>query len=478
MSFATNGVLETRRGFQVLDMLKIQQGMTSYNIDEASTSVTVSAPGKVLLAGGYLVLESPNTGLVIAANKRFYCTIELERNENKDSLSLPLTTIVVKSPQFHSIWEYQASVESGDSGGVVSLSASQQNASKNEFVEKTLRVTLAYIVALGKQLPAAMTLTIRADNDFYSVVPHLEGKERTPTSVESLPRFLPCPQDPQGKAIVHKTGLGSSAALVTSVVGALLQSFAIPLDRVHNLAQICHCHAQGKVGSGFDVSAAVFGSHVYTKFPTLTLANLLQELQQHQLETIIAPSTVTLLRHAVETTWDGGVVEGIELPDGVQLMLADVCGGSESPSMARQVLAWKETRTASEEPYWEELAALNPKIVNLMKQQDLEGLKIAFNEARVSLKKMGEAAGVPIEPDEQTALADATSLLEGVLCCVVPGAGGYDALACLYQGGDATKDRIGKLWAHWSQGGTEVCPLAVEAGVAGDGLRVENDFKF
>jgi phosphomevalonate kinase len=450
--------------------------MTRSNNDEAITSVTVSAPGKVLLAGGYLVLESPNTGLVIAANKRFYCTIELKGHENNDSLVPLLTTIVVKSPQFHSTWEYHALVENGDSKDAMSLSESPQNESKNEFVEKTLRVTLAYIIASGKQLPAAITLTIRADNDFYSVVPHLEGKERTPASVESLPRFLPCPQDQHGKAIVHKTGLGSSAALVTSVVGALLQSFTIPLDRVHNLAQICHCHAQGKVGSGFDVSAAVFGSHVYTKFPTHTLAGLLQELQQAPSEGNFLPSTVTLLCHAVETAWEGGVVEGIELPYGVQLVLADVCGGSESPSMARQVLAWKETRTALEEPYWEELAALNPKIVDLMKQQDLAGLKIAFHEARVSLKKMGEAAGVPIEPDEQTAVADATSLLEGVLCCVVPGAGGYDALACLYQGGDATKDRIGKLWAEWSQGGTEVCPLAVEAGLAGDGLRVENNF--
>lgn len=34
----------------------------------------------------------------------------------------------------------------------------------------------------------------------------------------------------------------------------------------HNLAQYVHCLAQGKVGSGFDVSAAVFGSHIYTRF--------------------------------------------------------------------------------------------------------------------------------------------------------------------------------------------------------------------
>ena len=35
---------------------------------------------------------------------------------------------------------------------------------------------------------------------------------------------------------------------------------------LHALAQVCHCAAQGKVGSGFDVSAAVYGSHRYCRF--------------------------------------------------------------------------------------------------------------------------------------------------------------------------------------------------------------------
>jgi phosphomevalonate kinase len=33
----------------------------------------VSAPGKVLVAGGYLVLDPAYSGLVIATSSRFYC---------------------------------------------------------------------------------------------------------------------------------------------------------------------------------------------------------------------------------------------------------------------------------------------------------------------------------------------------------------------------------------------------------------------
>lgn len=87
---------------------------------------------------------------------------------------------------------------------------------------------------------------------------------------------------------VNKTGLGSSAALITSLTAALLVHFGV-INResiigdgdgdsrrlAHNLAQFVHCLAQGKVGSGFDVSAAVFGSQVYTRFDPKVIQPLL-----------------------------------------------------------------------------------------------------------------------------------------------------------------------------------------------------------
>ncbi|CAN0295089.1 unnamed protein product, partial [Discosporangium mesarthrocarpum] len=35
-----------------------------------------SAPGKVLVAGGYLVLERPNIGVVLAATSRFHTSVK------------------------------------------------------------------------------------------------------------------------------------------------------------------------------------------------------------------------------------------------------------------------------------------------------------------------------------------------------------------------------------------------------------------
>ncbi|CAN0544057.1 unnamed protein product, partial [Laminaria digitata] len=35
-----------------------------------------SAPGKVLVAGGYLVLDRPNVGVVLAATARFFTSVK------------------------------------------------------------------------------------------------------------------------------------------------------------------------------------------------------------------------------------------------------------------------------------------------------------------------------------------------------------------------------------------------------------------
>lgn len=88
---------------------------------------------------------------------------------------------------------------------------------------------------------------------------------------------------------VHKTGLGSSAALITSLVAALLLHLsAIPQTSfdtlesegrklAHNAAQFIHCFAQGKVGSGFDVSSATFGSQIYTRFDPKIISPLMTD---------------------------------------------------------------------------------------------------------------------------------------------------------------------------------------------------------
>ena len=224
--------------------------------------------------------------------------------------------------------------------------------------------------------------------------------------------------------------------------------------------------------------------------------------------------------------WDC-TVQPINLPEGLELLMADVCGGSESPSMARQILEWKKKNRETgflSGYYWKDLKRCNKKIASLLSDQytkkpfcdglvrdgpliiasrtaeqwkkpmpstwhefdgsswdvamQLLDLRMAFLESRQNLKGMGNAADVPVEPDSQTALADATMKLPGVVAAGLPGAGGYDALFVIYVKGpptnegksDQVRDAIGNLWRDLSNqdNNTVVCPLSVRAtGFAG-----------
>lgn len=69
-----------------------------------SQCTIASAPGKVLLAGGYLVLEQSFTGLVVGTSARFYTVIRPQTNSTAGY-------ITVHSPQFeNATWIYQAIV--------------------------------------------------------------------------------------------------------------------------------------------------------------------------------------------------------------------------------------------------------------------------------------------------------------------------------------------------------------------------------
>ena len=501
-------------------------------MSSSSSSVTVSAPGKMLLAGGYLVLERPNVGLVVAADRRFYTTVQevvttTAVDSNDSSSSSTNHRIVVKSPQFHATWNYEYNRGK--------ISPCVENPSFNPFVEKTLRVCLLYLLE-GSSLDnnnnnnnnedneddedgtpnsgVSLEITIRADNDFYSILPHV-GEDRTWEAAKNLPPFLKCPINEEGQVIVNKTGLGSSAALTTSLVGALVQFYtgrtnpttpgespSLDIVKIHNLAQICHCHAQGKIGSGFDVSSACYGTHVYRPFPKCLLPDLLTQLdheEQHGLAKNIDAKTA--LANLAEDIWDEDMVTPLPLPPGrLQVMLADVKGGSESPSMAKTILGWKKQFGASSQkiPHWHDLQELNQKVVELMmvissdesgidydasallhssewpESSPLSQLAKYFSEIRNHLKSMGDQAKVPIEPEEQTKLCDATSQLPGVITCLVPGAGGYDAVACLCIDRPGVLQSIGDLWTSWES--PLICPLNVKASPTG--LRVEEGMSF
>ena len=76
-------------------------------------AVAVSAPGKVLLAGGYLVLDRAYTGLVFGLDARIHVVTQ----DIPTSSGVTLNEIVVSSSQFQdAVWEYGYRLSERDGG--------------------------------------------------------------------------------------------------------------------------------------------------------------------------------------------------------------------------------------------------------------------------------------------------------------------------------------------------------------------------
>ncbi|KAI5889349.1 Phosphomevalonate kinase [Schizophyllum commune H4-8] len=483
----------------------------------------VSAPGKVLIAGGYLVLDPAYSGVVVSTSSRFYTVV-------RDAEDVGKGKIRVRSPQFtNATWEYSVSKPEDEK---LSVEASADNSSKNKFVQLALEKTAALAAeklgtdAVTKALEAGTDIAIVGDNDFYSQRAQLDLQHlpRTMDSLEKLPPFTPT-----GGVLadVHKTGLGSSAALITSLVAALLvrlgvvttEEFADTSGKSkgrrlsHNLAQFVHCLAQGKVGSGFDVSAAIFGSHIYTRFDPAVIQPLMDGDAKMPLLKVLSPTNAAW-------TYD---VQDFRLPPLTRIMLADVDAGSDTPSLVGKVLKWRANDTVKSKALWTALDQLNQSLaqtllhLSRLHDADPEGYASAvkyisslqavqwlanpftptdeapvistFYEAhritediRARMREMGQLCDVPIEPPEQTRLLDKCITMSGVVGGGVPGAGGYDAIWLLVCDPEdpspeiAPYKRVQHVWTKYEE--LDVSPLlARESKLKGARIEKMEDIK-
>lgn len=136
-------------------------------------------------------------------------------------------------------------------------------------------------------------------------------------------------------------------------------SSSTDLDLVHNLAQFSHCLAQGKVGSGFDISSAVYGTHTYRRFSPSILAPLL------------TGQPAALLPALDRSGWDHQTAP-FALPRGLRLMLADVDAGTDTPSFVGKVLKWREANRDAADELWGNLGRANDALGQELR--DMAGL--------------------------------------------------------------------------------------------------------
>ncbi len=418
------------------------------------TVAATSAPGKVFFAGGYLVLDRAHTALVFGLNARIHVHISDWSDPPSSS-----PQVQVQSPQFWAAkWLYSVSLSGSDLKAVSVKQETEDRAyttSSNKFIETTLLYVLTYLSHTSKDINRSARVTVLADDDYYSqsssslADPPSNGRKRFTDFGVKL-------------SDAHKTGLGSSAALTTALTASLLSFYGnlpsadqLPLRTIHNLAQAAHCGAQGKVGSGFDVATAVYGSCLYRRFTPAVLERVGEHTSQEFGERL--HRCVEDLD--LEQKWDVEIASHVvQVPDSLLLVMCDVDCGSETPGMVRNVLKWRKENPEEAGFLWTALQQgtddLCRELTKLTKEEGLEKkdlgeLSDIIQTIRTMVREMSQKSKVPIEPPIITELLDYCTAMPGVVGGVCPGAGGYDAVALLVKNDTKTVRELEARLEGW-----------------------------
>ncbi|QHS75491.1 phosphomevalonate kinase [Saccharomyces paradoxus] len=400
-----------------------------------------SAPGKALLAGGYLVLDPKYEAFVVGLSARMHAVAHpydsLQRSD--------VFEVRVKSKQFKDgEWLYHINPKTG----FIPVSIS---GSKNPFIEKVIANVFSYFKPnlddySNRNL---FVIDIFSDDAYHSQedsVTKNHGSRRLSFHSHRIEE-------------VPKTGLGSSAGLVTVLTTALASFFVSDLTNnvdkyrkmVHNLSQVAHCQAQGKIGSGFDVAAAAYGSIRYRRFPPALISNLPD----------IGSATYTdKLVHLVDEADWNITIKSNHLPSGLTLWMGDIKSGSETVKLVQKVKNWYDSHLPESLEVYTELDHANTRFMDGLSRLDLlfethddyskqlfesierndstcqkypeiTNVRDAVATIRRCFRRITKESGADIEPSVQTNLLDDCQILKGVLTCLIPGAGGYDAIAVI-----------------------------------------------
>lgn len=413
-----------------------------------------SAPGKALVAGGYLVLDPDYPAFVTALLARMHAVSSKKDPSPAASAgtSTPSHSITICLPQFkQGIWTYAAELDSPQR--VV-----EANGRFNPFAEAAVATVLSYV---APSTPVSLNINIYSDPGYHTQPRELLCVHSLTNGAKQFTyHSKPIEQVP-------KTGLGLSAGLVTVVVASMLAHLGVPKGSdsqatVHNLAQIAHCCAQKKVGLGFDVAAAVYGSIRYQRFPPEPLQKLfvhaaLQGGANNVIEPDVQADYSRELRHLVDHEWPFKH-DKCALPPHIRLVIGDIHGGLLTPKLVATVMQWRQKHPKEALAVYTDLDNANRGAMRALAalssfyEQDKDAYRLAVRdflilgaaaagpfgdlraaicEIRKQLQRLLRESAADIEPPLQTTLLDDCMTLDGCIGGVVPGAGGFDAICLL-----------------------------------------------
>lgn len=364
------------------------------------SKLTIKTPGKLMVAGEYAVLEENYKSIVMAVDRYVYATIQ-----SSDTNEVFLTDFNLNQLKWH-YENKKVNIETIDP--------------RTTFVQEAMGVALLYLEEKDIQ-PTSFTLTIRSELDDY----------------ESGLKY----------------GLGSSAAVVTATISAILTMFLQTKpskEVIFKLSSIVHVSVQGS-GSGADIAASTYGGMIqYISFQ----ANwLLQQLR-----------IMNSITYLVDQPWPFLTIKKLMLPTKLQLCVGWTGSPASTVSLVKKINEMKRKDDYFYNSFLEASTTAVSEIIDAMKTDNKERFLKGIKYNRKALAQLGKDTNVPIETPLLALLSDLATKWHGQ--GKLSGAGGGDCgIAFLPQ-----KINKNDFYMIWEQKGIQV----LDVNIAQEGTEVSS----
>lgn len=314
--------------------------------------IKVSAPGKLVLAGEWAVLEVRNPAIVASVNKRVFVEIE----GVKEGIYITIQDFGIKG--------LKADFDKNE------LKFERRRDKKDtRFMKAAIETVLLY---LGNSKP----FKIRSWDETHV---EINGE-------------------------LKKVGLGSSAASVVATIGCLLRFNHQDInsigakEKIYKLAAIAHYFAQGKelipprkgrrgIGSGVDVAASTYGGiFVYQRFDPEWLVKKIE--------------SGTSIKEIVEQDWPFLKVKSLKMLQDFNLLVAwtsDAAGTSKLLELEREWTERNEKNKEEHKKLFEQISTLVRELIKAWRNENEERIMKLVRKNEVYLRELGEKSGVNIE---------------------------------------------------------------------------------
>lgn len=322
-----------------------------------------SAPGKLMIAGEWAVLEGKPC-IVAAVNRRVHSIVEPLAG---GYISVSIDDFKLQDIRF--TW---------DSKNINLFKIYQVDAEKLQFTKEAIEVALRFLKESGIEFKPFKIRTY--------------GEE---TIVDD-----------------KKVGFGSSAAAVVAIIASTLNfhGYNATKDEVYKLATIAHYYTQGKVGSAFDVAASTYGGIlVYKRFDTAWLTSKVKNEK---------------IADIVKDKWPGFFVEQLDVLEDMHMAIAWTGESASTSAMVKQMESFKTSNPGRYKEIFDDIQYIVENLIDRWKSNDEENILDSIRKNKDILHQLTKESGVGIETAELRKLS--TVAEEYGAAGKLSGAGGGD----------------------------------------------------